>query len=368
MAQTVYFVSLRGLSQDDSVRAMTRLIGAVDIPGLIKKRALTAVKVHFGEKGNTAFVRPPFIKPVVDAIKSVEGIPFVTDCNTLYVGTRGHSVDHLMTAHEHGFTPEAIGAPVIIADGLRGDNVVKVPIKGQILNAAHIGADIVKADALICVTHFKGHELSGFGGALKNLGMGSAGREGKLAQHSSVAPQVTAKTCIACGDCVLTCSANAITVDESAKINPETCIGCGQCILTCPTGSVKITWGQSAEIFQKKMAEYCLGVIAGKEKKSLFFNVINNVTPECDCYGFSNPFIVPDIGITVSTDPVAVDQASVDLVNKETGIAGTALKKNLEPGGDKFRGVHQNIDWSVQLTHAQQLGLGTRDYKLVEIK
>jgi uncharacterized Fe-S center protein len=367
MAEKVFFFDVRGLAQDDVVRGIERLADAVDLGAKIKKKALVAVKVHFGEKGNTAYVKPPLVRPVVERIRAAGGAPFVTDCNTLYVGSRGHSVDHLITAREHGFTPDAVGAPIVIADGLRGDNTVSVRITGEIFEHVHIGADIVKADGLVCVTHFKGHELSGFGGAIKNLGMGGAGRQGKLAQHSSVSPKVSAKTCIGCGDCVLTCPADAITVDETAAINPEVCIGCGQCILTCPTGSIKIVWNESAESFQKKMAEYCLGALAGKEKVSAFFNVITNVTPQCDCYGFSKPAIVGDVGIVAATDPVAVDQASVDLVNKAPGIKGGDLTSNLEPGQDKFRGVYPNIDWSVQLIHAEKLGLGTRDYTLVEI-
>ncbi len=177
-----------------------------------------------------------------------------------------------------------------------------------------------------------------------------------------------AKSCIGCGDCTLTCPADAISVDETASINPETCIGCGQCILTCPTGSIQVVWNESTESFQKKMAEYCLGALAGKEETSFFFNVITNVTPQCDCYGFSNPYIVPDIGITAGPDPVAVDQASVDLVNRAPGIEGTALKENHKPGDDKFRGVYPQIDWSVQLAHAEKLGLGSRAYTLKEVR
>ncbi len=367
MSSTVWFAGIAGLSEPDFLKKFERLIAAAAVGETVSKRALVAVKVHFGEKGNTAFVKPPYIKPVVDAVKAAGGIPFVTDCNTLYVGTRSHSADHLMTAHAHGFVPEAIGAPVVIGDGLRGGGAVSVPIRGEVLDRVHIGVDIVKADGLMCVSHFKGHELSGFGGTLKNLGMGCASREGKLAQHSNVSPRVRTKTCIACGDCTLTCPANAITVDEAAAINPETCIGCGQCILTCPTGSIQVVWNESTQTFQKKMSEYCLGAMAGKEKTSFFFNVITNVTPECDCYGFSNPFIVPDIGIVASSDPVAVDQASVDLVNAAPGIEGTALKDNHAPGGDKFRGVYPKIDWSIQLSHAEKLGLGSCAYTLKEV-
>ena len=363
----VYFVDTRSDAKTNIFVKIQKLINTVGLADKIPKRALVALKIHFGERGNTAFLRPSYVKPFVDAAKAANALPFVTDCNTLYVGSRGESVSHLLTAHDHGFTPGAIGAPVIIADGLRGDSVAEVPISGEIYDKVTIGADIVKSDFLICLTHFKGHELSGFGGALKNLGMGCAGRDGKLDQHSDVSPKVKAKTCIGCGRCKLFCPAGAITLDETASINPEICIGCGQCILTCPNGSIRIVWNSSTELFQKKMAEYSLGVMKGKEETSLCFNFIINVTPECDCHNYSDAPIVGDIGILASTDPVAIDQASVDLVNKASGIVGTALTTNLAPGEDKFRGIHPHIDWSVQLSHGEKVGLGTREYELIEL-
>ncbi len=367
MAEKIYFADARADMKKNLFTKIGALIEAVDVSGRISNRALTAIKVHFGERGNTAYLRPAYCKPFVDVVKGAGGLPFVTDCNTLYIGARGESVSHLMCAHDNGFTPGALGAPVIIADGLRGDSVVNVPIDGDIFKSAVIGADIVKADSLIALTHFKGHELSGFGGAIKNLGMGCAGREGKLAQHSNVSPKVKKKYCIACGNCADNCPAGAITVEDVAVIDPEVCIGCGQCILSCPTGSIRIVWDSSFEEFQKKMAEYTLGVVKGKEEKMVLFNFIIKVTPACDCYPFSDAPIVGDIGVLCGTDPVAIDQASADLVNGAAGIEGTALKENLEPGADKFRGVYPNVDWSIQLSHGEKVGLGTRDYELIKV-
>jgi uncharacterized Fe-S center protein len=365
--QKIYFVDARADIKTNLLLKIHKLIEAMDLSGKIKKKALVAIKIHFGERGNTAHLRPTYVRPFVDTIKGAGGIPFVTDCNTLYVGGRGESASHLMTAYDNGFTPGVLGAPVIIADGLRGDNVIGVPIAGEIFKEAFIGSDIVKSDFLVCLTHFKGHELSGFGGSIKNLGMGCAGREGKLAQHSSVSPAVKAKTCTACGDCTLTCPADAITVNDVAEINPEVCIGCGQCILTCPTGSIRIVWNEPAENFQKKMTEYTLGVLAGKEEKTVFFNFIMNVTPQCDCYPFSDAPIVGDIGILAGTDPVAIDQASVDLVNQAPGISHTALSDSVKAGDDKFRAVAPHADWSVQLSHGETVGLGTRKYELIKV-
>lgn len=367
MTEKIYFADARADHKTNLFAKINTLIEKMDVAGKISNRALTAIKVHFGERGNTAFLRPTYCRPFIDAVKGAGGLPFVTDCNTLYIGARGESVSHLMCAYDNGFTPGTLGAPIIIADGIRGDSVVDVPIEGEIFKSAVIGADIVKADALIALTHFKGHELSGFGGAIKNLGMGCAGREGKHAQHSDVAPKVKQKYCTACGNCVENCPANAITIDDKAFIDSEVCIGCGQCILSCPTGSIKIIWNPSYEDFQKKMAEYTLGVLKGKEGKTILFNFIIDVTPACDCYPFSDAPIVGDIGIVCGTDPVAIDQASVDLVNEARGIDDTALKENHEPGGDKFRGVYPYVDWSFQLTHGEKIGLGTRNYELIKV-
>ncbi len=367
MTEKIYFADARADHKTTLFAKINMLIEKMDVAGMISNKALTAIKVHFGERGNTAFLRPTYCRPFIDAVKGAGGLPFVTDCNTLYVGARGESVSHLMCAYDNGFTPGALGAPIIIADGIRGDSVVNVPIEGEIFKSAVIGADIVKADALIALTHFKGHELSGFGGAIKNLGMGCAGREGKHAQHSDVAPKVKQKYCTACGSCVENCPANAITIDDKAFIDSEVCIGCGQCILSCPTGSIKIIWNPSYEDFQKKMAEYTLGVLKGKENKTILFNFIIDVTPACDCYPFSDAPIVGDIGIVCGTDPVAIDQASADLVNEARGIDGTALKENHEPGGDKFRGVYPYVDWTFQLSHGEKVGLGTRDYNLIKV-
>jgi uncharacterized Fe-S center protein len=199
--------------------------------------------------------------------------------------------------------------------------------------------------------------------------MGCASREGKLSQHSNIAPKVAKKKCIACEECLSHCSQNAIALqEEKAFIAPEKCVGCGECILICPQGAIQIQWNESIPVFQQKMVEYTMGVLKGKEGRAIFLNFLTDITPACDCYGHSDRPIVRDIGILASTDPVAIDQASVDLVNNEPGHKDSALIKNYKSGEDKFRGVYPQIDWEVQLQYAEEVGLGTRRYELVILK
>jgi uncharacterized Fe-S center protein len=261
-------------------------------------------------------------------------------------------------------------APIVIADGLRGLSDVAVPIDGAHFPSAYIGTDIHHADAIVSLAHFKGHELSVFGGALKNLGMGCASRRGKLAMHSTVSPKVTRKKCVGCRQCIAHCPADAISIDDAKKavIDDKKCIGCGECIVVCATEAVQIRWNQSVPVFLEGMMEYAKGVIAPKKGKILYVNFINNISPMCDCVNHSDAPIVRDIGIVASLDPVAIDQASADLVNREPAFSGTCLKTNTGPGEDKFPGLYPGVDWDIQLDYAEKLGLGSRTYTLTVLK
>ncbi|MDY6863989.1 MAG: DUF362 domain-containing protein [Thermodesulfobacteriota bacterium] len=344
------------------------MLNKVELTKKFKKNQLIAIKIHFGEKHNHAFIRPIYVRRLVDRIKEAGGKPFLTDCNTLYVGSRQEAVTHIMTAIENGFVPVVVGVPIVIGDGLRGNSERKIKIDLNIYKEVNIGSEIVQADSLIAFTHFKGHELSGFGGTLKNLGMGCAARSGKLAQHSNLSPKINRKKCKGCSECIDWCPEGAISLwNQKAKIDPEKCIGCGECIQICPYGFVKIQWDENAEMFQKKMVEYAYGALKGKRNKSVFLNFLMNITPYCDCYGYSDTPIVSDIGILSSTDPVAIDQAGVDLINQQPGNINSILKTNLATGSDKFRGIFPEINWEVQLDYGEKIGLGSRDYELVEV-
>jgi len=344
------------------------LLNKAGIKSVIRRQNLIAVKVHFGEKGNTAFIRPIFIRDIIDSITSLGAKPFLTDTNTLYRGERSEAVSHVAIALVHGFNFTATASPVIIADGLRGTDATRIAIQAKHFSEVLIGSAITNADALVCVSHFKGHELSGFGGALKNLGMGCASREGKMKQHTDICPTIERKDCTGCGRCMDQCPVQAIgSIKKKAVINSSICIGCAKCITVCPQGAVTINWDENNHLFQEKMVEYALGVVNNKKENVLFINFLTTISPQCDCYGHADQSIVPDIGILASTDPVAIDQASADLVNSQQGVIHSALIKNRKPHQDKFRGLYPSVDWEVQLSYAQQLHIGTRRYKLIHV-
>ena len=377
MKSPVFFSDLKVESGKTLLDKLDILLDRVDLKGKIREKDLVAIKLHFGEKGNTAYVRPIFLRRVVDRVKQYKGKPFLTDTNTLYIGTRSEAVSHLTTASENGFTESVVNAPILIADGLRGNSTMKVRIDKPIFKTVSIAHAIYMADVLIAVTHFKGHELCGFGGVLKNLGMGCSSREGKLSQHSNISPKVKGKNCKGCERCLSWCAQEAIsmrapqsgveTKQTIAFIDPKKCVGCGECILTCPSGAIQIQWNESIPIFQKKMVEHAYGAVQKKKGKTLYLNFLTQISPACDCYGYSDTPIVNDIGILSSEDPVAIDQASVDLVNGETGNRSSKLPKNWESGEDKFRAIYPEVDWNIQLAYAEEIGMGTREYELIKI-
>ncbi len=369
MTATVFFTDMRtGLRENlhDKLARLTEMAGLQEI---VRPGELVAIKLHFGEKGGHAYIRPTLVRRVVDQVKEAGGKPFLTDSSTLYPGERKEAVSALTCAIENGFAYAVVAAPLIMSDGLRGHSARRVPVRGQLLEDVDIGLEILEANALIVLSHFKCHELTGFGGAIKNLAMGCSSREGKLEQHSTLAPTVSTRHCTACGACLKACAHGAIDLATGkATIDAALCTGCGRCITICEDQAIRIQWNEEAPLVMKKMAEYALGALTGKTRQGLFVNFVTQVSPACDCYGHSDAPIVPDIGILASTDPVALDQASADLVNQADGLPNTALRSGHEPGGDKFRGVHPQIDWQVQLEHAERIGLGSRAYQLVELQ
>lgn len=311
-----------------------------------------AVKMHFGEQGNDGYIRPELVSPVIAMLRDRQARPFLTDTNTIYSGPRRDALGHLQVAADHGFSLERMGVPVIIADGLRGTDAEEVAVGGKHFRQVHIATAIRRAHAMMVLSHFKGHILAGFGGALKNLGMGCGSRRGKFEMHSSLPPQIDAESCIACGACVTACSHGAMTMHGGAPaLDVKACAGCGECAVICPVGAITIASFDASALMQERFAEYAAGAVEGR--RCFYVNFLNHITPNCDCMSRNEQCIAPDIGILASSDPVAIDQASYDLV--------------IQGRGDVFRQARPQIDATVQLAHAEQLGIGSRAYQLVEV-
>lgn len=368
MASKVYFANLkaRGINQN-KISKIKRLFDAAGFSSFISEDDLTAIKLHFGERGNDGFINPVFVRSVVDKIRECKAKPFLTDTNTLYFGERHNAVDHLKVAIEHGFDFSVAGAPLIIADGLKSTNIHEVEINQKHFKKVKIAGDIYNADSMIVLSHFKGHELAGFGGAVKNLAMGCAPAAGKRDQHSP-RPDVIEGTCVGCGQCISVCPEGVIVIAEGkAKIDSEKCIGCCDCIARCALRAIEINWETEVAPFMEKMTEYALGATVGKEKKIGYINFLLNITPDCDCFPWSDAPIVPDIGFLASTDPIALDKASYDLVNRQAGYQNTKLCCNHDPGQDKFKGIRDYTEGFIQISYGEQIGIGTQEYELIEI-
>jgi len=347
---TVFYAPFRpGAAKEEQLQAV---INALDFGKSVTPGALVAVKLHFGERGNDTFVRPYFVRLVTDAIKAGGGKPFLTDTNTLYKHMRHNGVDHLETAVRHGFGYAVTGAPIIIADGLRGFDRREVPVKGEHFSRVLIAPAIMDADEMVVISHFKGHPASGFGGAVKNLAMGCSPALGKREQHAA-AVVVNGEKCIACGACEPRCPVQAISMDGVAHIDAQECMACGNCMHICPQDAIDIDWKTDLVVFGQRMAEYALGAVQDK-KRPLYINFLMDITPGCDCHAWSDAAITPDLGIVGSDDPVALDKACYDLVNGGAHVESP----------DKFLEIYPRLHPLEQLTHAEKIGMGSMTYTL----
>ncbi|MDR3171190.1 MAG: DUF362 domain-containing protein, partial [Treponema sp.] len=333
------------------------------------KQKYTAIKIHFGEPGNLAFLRPNFAKVVADRIRALGGMPFLTDCNTLYVGRRNNALVHLDAAFENGYSPLSTGCQNIIADGLKGTDEVEAPVPGGIYcKTAKIGRAIMDADIVVSLNHFKGHECTGFGGAIKNLGMGSGSRAGKMVMHNDGKPEVDPTVCMGCKTCAEYCNQKAISFGEGkkARIDHKLCVGCGRCLGVCNFHGIFNPNSGSNESVNNKMVEYCKAVLAGRP--NFHINVVNQVSPYCDCHGENDAAIIPDIGIFAGFDPVALDKACIDAVNAAPAITTSILSDRERTHHDHFTDIHPATDWRSQIAHAEKIGLGTGGYELITMK
>ena len=369
MASKVYFADLRADVHENLQQKLTRLMKTAGMGDIDFRDKFVAIKLHFGEPGNLAFLRPNWARTVADFVKERGGKPFLTDCNTLYVGGRKNALDHMDSAMLNGFNPMTTGCQIIIGDGLKGSDEVEVPVAGgEYVKNAKIGRAVMDADVFISPTHFKGHEEAGFGGCLKNIGMGCGSRAGKMEQHNAGKPHVAEKHCIGCGQCRKICAHGApIITDGKAVIDHDRCVGCGRCIAVCPKNAVQINWDETTINLNRKIAEYTKAVVDGRP--CFHISLVIDVSPNCDCRPENDMAIVPNVGMFASFDPVALDMACVDAVNAQTPLRGSAAddahaKAHVH---DHFQRLHPDTNWRSCLEHGEKIGIGTREYELIKI-
>jgi len=370
MPSTVYFASADvSRTRKDLVSQVGNLFDAAGGADIVSGGDLVAVKLSFSEVGNTAYLRPQLVRPVVRKVKDSGGKPFLTDANTLYVGGRSNSVDHVETAIRNGFSYAVVEAPVIIADGLRGKSYVEVRIDQKNCKTARIGAEVHHADALISLAHVHCHGGTGLAATFKNIGMGLGSRSGKQAMHSQrEAPSVDEAKCVGDAECIRYCPVNAIRLERGkAKIDGDTCIRCGECTVTCPHGAIAIRWGDEPGLLQERIVEYTLAILKNKKDKCLFYAFLLDVVPDCLCNARSDRPFIPNVGILASRDPVALEQATFDTVNAQQGIEASRLSSAHKQGADKLRALYPDIDSELTMEYAEQVGLGSREYRIREI-
>lgn len=315
MTSEVYFAQRRATQGGGLLEKLEQLCDAAGFSSLIGAGDLVAIKVPFGEVGNTTHLRQQYIQRIVRRVKHYGGRPFVTDTLPAAPSPRTNAVDALLAATQHGFDLSTVEAPLLVADGLLGRDEVRLPTKGQHLQEARIASAIAQADTVISLCHFTGHEPTGFAGAMWNMGVGAASLAGKQA---------------------ILAGAETVNLDEA-----------------------------SAAPLQERLVETLGAVLLAKPRRVGFVNLLVDLTPEYDDQAWSDAAIAPDIGILASRDPIALDQASLDLLNQAPGIPGTRL--NDPSARDKLRDLYPQTDWEIQLRYAESLGLGTRDYELMII-
>ena len=363
----VYFTDMRADQNHNLLDKLETLVKKAGIETIDFKDKYVCIKIHFGERGNLAFIRPNYAKKIVDIVKKNGGKPYLSDCNTLYVGGRSNGLDHLETAYENGFNPLTLGCHIVIADGIKGLDECLVPINGDHVKEAKIGQAIMDAGVFISLTHFKGHEGAGFGGTMKNIGMGCGSRAGKMEMHTSGKPKVNEEMCRSCGTCMRNCAHSAISYNDNhkAEINLDKCVGCGRCIGACPFNAINPMNWHSSELLNEKIAEYTYAVV--KDRPCFHISLVMDVSPNCDCHSENDAPIVGDIGMFASFDLVALDQACADAVNNAPINPNSDLGNVPHTHNDHFVDIHPNTNWKAAIKHAEKLGMGTHVYELIKV-
>ena len=374
-ASKVYFTDFRCRPDEGPADKLKRLIKTAGIDQIDMNGKFVAIKMHFGELGNMSFLRPNYAKAVADTVKSLGGKPFLTDCNTLYPGSRKNALEHLYCAWENGFTPLSAGCPVIIGDGLKGTDDIAVPVEGgEYVKEAKIGHAVMDADIFISLTHFKGHEMTGFGGTIKNIGMGCGSRAGKKDQHCNGKPIIDPEKCRGCKRCLKECANDGLHFDEATgkmTLNADNCVGCGRCIGACNFDAIDFAQDAAVKELNCRMAEYTKAVVDGRP--NFHISVVCDISPTCDCHSGNDVPILPDIGIFASFDPLALDQACVDACLRQDPMPNTQLTEEMAKEGfcdhhDHFDNANPNTEYKTCLAHGEKIGLGSRSYEVVTVK
>ncbi len=367
MASKVYFTDFCTNGAESLPQKLARLVMSAGFDKIDFKDKFVAIKIHFGELGNLAYVRPNYAKVIVDLVKDLGGKPFLTDANTMYVGSRKNALDHMDTAYLNGFSPFSTGCHVIIADGLKGTDDVEVPVEGaEYIKSAKIGRAVMDADIVISLNHFKGHEEAGFGGALKNLGMGCGSNEGKRDMHSAGRPLVDKEKCVGCGECAKNCAHDGPQLKDGVmEINWANCMGCGRCLDVCPVHAIYHDNQEAVNVLNYKIAEYAKAVV--QNRPNFHINMVMDVSPYCDCHSSNDLPIVPDVGMFASFDPVALDLACCEAVNAQPVMPGSKLDKANRPDLDNLTADFPHTNWRTQITHGKKIGLGEDSYELVRL-
>ena len=371
----VYYTDFQAKLGEGLPLKLQRLLRTAGIDQIDMDGKFVAIKMHFGELGNLGFLRPNYARAVADVVKSLGGKPFLTDCNTLYPGSRKNALEHLYCAWENGFTPMTVGCPILIGDGLKGTDDVEVPVEGgEYVTAAKIGRAVMDADIFISLSHFKGHETTGFGGAIKNIGMGCGSRAGKKEQHSNGKPVIDPEACRGCKRCLKECANDGLVFNELTRkmeVDTEHCVGCGRCIGACNFDAIAFATDAATKELNCRMAEYTKAVIDGRP--NFHISLVMDISPNCDCHAENDAPILPDIGMFCSFDPLALDQACVDACLRQQPLPGSQLYDNMHREGfcdhhDHFVNSTPESEYKTCLEHAAKIGIGSREYELIEMK